>query len=378
MIAGSGSEPSEQFLALQIACQRLLRLRILLASRLSLLQAYLHTVGDAGLIRLQRSSLVQASMAAALSEKVETHLEAIRIIQERSERWRVEIASRVRRLDFAGGLLLAIAIFRGSRDACAAISAAVGARFVADVIGLNSVCTMLISAAVPPLLLRSLKRFIGDRLPRLMLSAVLTVAAWSNPGVQSFKPVADADAKRLHALTNADSSCGTAQETPYKTQFQAESFGLLTLAAVPNPYFDEAPDPNSREPERLFLVPDRPQKLYYLGAFDRWMCLNVSCARAELVALRIMARAAGMAQRGLAMWQRARHEAGLPPPGYEPILAKDSEQQCAICLGNRKDTILRPCGHLCCCWSCSDSIKGKCPVCREAVTVRDFVGQIYT
>jgi hypothetical protein len=53
-----------------------------------------------------------------------------------------------------------------------------------------------------------------------------------------------------------------------------------------------------------------------------------------------------------------------PPPQLEP---PSLERQCCICLDGPVETCLVPCGHLCLCTGCVDSIQSKCPVCRQHV-----------
>ena len=46
-----------------------------------------------------------------------------------------------------------------------------------------------------------------------------------------------------------------------------------------------------------------------------------------------------------------------------------ASRECVICLRNRREVILLDCGHICCCFDCSQALPEpkKCPVCREAV-----------
>jgi hypothetical protein len=41
-----------------------------------------------------------------------------------------------------------------------------------------------------------------------------------------------------------------------------------------------------------------------------------------------------------------------------------SEEQCCVCLDNKKCMVFTECGHLCVCHSCSTKLK-ICPVCRK-------------
>ncbi|XP_071442152.1 mitochondrial E3 ubiquitin protein ligase 1 [Hetaerina americana] len=45
----------------------------------------------------------------------------------------------------------------------------------------------------------------------------------------------------------------------------------------------------------------------------------------------------------------------------------DDAQLCVVCRENPKEIILMPCGHVCLCEDCFDSINSKCPVCRADV-----------
>ena len=46
------------------------------------------------------------------------------------------------------------------------------------------------------------------------------------------------------------------------------------------------------------------------------------------------------------------------------------EQECLVCLTERKDTLIMPCGHLCVCGDCGKGLvdaKHTCPICRGAI-----------
>jgi len=54
----------------------------------------------------------------------------------------------------------------------------------------------------------------------------------------------------------------------------------------------------------------------------------------------------------------------------ERIKALDElNEPCIICYQDIIDHIVTPCGHMCCCLSCSVSVKksGKCPICRSSI-----------
>lgn len=57
---------------------------------------------------------------------------------------------------------------------------------------------------------------------------------------------------------------------------------------------------------------------------------------------------------------------------YKPETTTSDELVCVVCQVNRKDTVIKPCRHLCVCWSCAAKIntetKSKCPICRCATT----------
>jgi len=46
--------------------------------------------------------------------------------------------------------------------------------------------------------------------------------------------------------------------------------------------------------------------------------------------------------------------------------AKTEEEQCVVCLDNKKVVLIYPCGHMCVCIRCSTKVK-DCPVCRKKV-----------
>lgn len=55
-----------------------------------------------------------------------------------------------------------------------------------------------------------------------------------------------------------------------------------------------------------------------------------------------------------------------------PLLSPDSEtklwcqSECVICLDKQSSSVFLPCGHVCCCQSCSTSVE-LCPMCRSAI-----------
>ena len=54
----------------------------------------------------------------------------------------------------------------------------------------------------------------------------------------------------------------------------------------------------------------------------------------------------------------------------------DDDTTCVVCMDNKKDHIVVPCGHLCICGSCKDGVQAsaKCPMCRDKLT---FIMQVY-
>ncbi len=49
-------------------------------------------------------------------------------------------------------------------------------------------------------------------------------------------------------------------------------------------------------------------------------------------------------------------------------------QNCRVCYSERVDTVLIPCGHLCCCSSCAGRLT-NCPICRQSIrsTVHTYI-----
>lgn len=48
-----------------------------------------------------------------------------------------------------------------------------------------------------------------------------------------------------------------------------------------------------------------------------------------------------------------------------------NENDCAICMDNQRNSVLRPCNHMVTCYSCSLVLHNRqdnCPVCREVIT----------
>lgn len=56
---------------------------------------------------------------------------------------------------------------------------------------------------------------------------------------------------------------------------------------------------------------------------------------------------------------------GAPPAGAADDLV---ENACIICLSNQRNCILLECGHVCCCFSCYQSLpRHLCPICRQDI-----------
>lgn len=50
----------------------------------------------------------------------------------------------------------------------------------------------------------------------------------------------------------------------------------------------------------------------------------------------------------------------------EKIYGDDIEEDCVICLSDKKNTVFSPCGHYVCCEICSSKIN-ICPICRSNI-----------
>lgn len=46
---------------------------------------------------------------------------------------------------------------------------------------------------------------------------------------------------------------------------------------------------------------------------------------------------------------------------------KDGGGECAVCMKNKRQLLLRPCNHFCVCAGCLDILQGKCPICRKII-----------
>ena len=48
----------------------------------------------------------------------------------------------------------------------------------------------------------------------------------------------------------------------------------------------------------------------------------------------------------------------------------DQEEECLVCLSEKKDTLIMPCGHFCICSECGQGLikaKQSCPICRQHI-----------
>lgn len=48
--------------------------------------------------------------------------------------------------------------------------------------------------------------------------------------------------------------------------------------------------------------------------------------------------------------------------------------ECLLCSERKRDTLFKPCGHVCCCEACMPLVK-KCLICRESVTSREVIDE---
>ncbi|XP_045459067.1 E3 ubiquitin-protein ligase mib1-like [Melitaea cinxia] len=62
-------------------------------------------------------------------------------------------------------------------------------------------------------------------------------------------------------------------------------------------------------------------------------------------------------------------EAPAEAPPSDP-----TADECLVCSDAKRDTLFRPCGHICCCNVCAARVK-KCLVCRAGVSARQRVGE---
>ncbi|XP_026322504.1 E3 ubiquitin-protein ligase MIB1 [Hyposmocoma kahamanoa] len=73
--------------------------------------------------------------------------------------------------------------------------------------------------------------------------------------------------------------------------------------------------------------------------------------------------------------EQASAAAAPPPADAPPTYTSDpTADECLVCSDAKRDTLFRPCGHICCCNVCAARVK-KCLVCRAAVEARQRVGE---
>ncbi|XP_041968079.1 E3 ubiquitin-protein ligase MIB1 isoform X2 [Aricia agestis] len=65
--------------------------------------------------------------------------------------------------------------------------------------------------------------------------------------------------------------------------------------------------------------------------------------------------------------------AAVPAAGDAPQ-GDPTNDECLVCSDAKRDTLFRPCGHICCCNVCAARVK-KCLICRACVTSRARVGE---
>jgi hypothetical protein len=231
-------------------------------------------------------------------------------------------------------------------------------------------------------------------LPGMFVKAMLPWAALTNPATSTFRPHAILDLQWLRSVVTPSSPVTIQQEECTSEPCFAESFGFFTLAAIPNLEPPVAVPTESLTQQELVTSNDsvkhleavlafvnnaNPRRLYYIGAFDRWVCVNVVLALSTLHVLNVFVNADILRKKIQLQWTVWSHGSSIaePPPDYIPAKAEDPDCQCVICMDSRKDTVFRPCGHLSVCWSCGQNLQGKCPVCRGKVTAAEYVGRIF-
>lgn len=64
----------------------------------------------------------------------------------------------------------------------------------------------------------------------------------------------------------------------------------------------------------------------------------------------------------------------LIPGVSHKLLASPTNDECLVCSDQKRETVFKPCGHICCCETCAPRVK-KCLTCRETVTSRDKIDE---
>ena len=80
-------------------------------------------------------------------------------------------------------------------------------------------------------------------------------------------------------------------------------------------------------------------------------------------------------------YQKAKDESKKSQVAHQELLrlrrknAQDGDR-CCVCLNNPLEILVKPCGHICICFQCSQQLQiqsPKCPICRENVTSTERV-----
>lgn len=66
--------------------------------------------------------------------------------------------------------------------------------------------------------------------------------------------------------------------------------------------------------------------------------------------------------------------AGLAATGLSLEESSAPLDECLLCSERKRDTVFKPCGHVCCCEACTVRVK-KCLICRESVSARDKIDE---
>ena len=72
-------------------------------------------------------------------------------------------------------------------------------------------------------------------------------------------------------------------------------------------------------------------------------------------------------------WDKLRRQKGKPLEGQPASAAEGVDLDCVVCLDERKSHVCMPCGHVCMCGACAESVvksrgkDGTCPMCHKKV-----------
>ncbi|XP_063221472.1 mitochondrial E3 ubiquitin protein ligase 1-like [Bacillus rossius redtenbacheri] len=128
---------------------------------------------------------------------------------------------------------------------------------------------------------------------------------------------------------------------------------------------------------RLSLMPPRDGRPYYLTTMP--VTSLVRSLDDQMRTYRVLMVVFGVAGAVilsllLRRWwrERAKHRSEAAQRKERRRGARSTEgltesQLCVVCCANPRETILVPCGHVCICEDCSESIVDACPVCRTAI-----------